>query len=128
MIETRFDEANLKQFLLYDYNALASYNKVEEKNKGIKNKFMRIHKAIKYLLTFEEETDFSKEKPDIIQHYSEWRANIRSMSEYCAHEVFKVFQENNVLPEKFKNIEDMKLTLFLTAIKKMKQREKIICV
>ena len=33
MIETRFDEANLKQFLLYDYNALASYNKVEEKTK-----------------------------------------------------------------------------------------------
>ena len=129
MIETKFDEANLKQFLLlwYDYNALASYNKVEEKNKGIKNKFMRIHKAIKYLLTFEEETDFSKEKPETVEHYSEWRANMRSMSEYCALEAFKVFQDNNVLPEKFKNIEDMKLTSFLTAMKKMKQKENNIC-
>ena len=31
MIESKFDEANLKEFLLlrYDYNALTSYNKVQ---------------------------------------------------------------------------------------------------
>ena len=58
MIETKFDGANLKQFLLswYDYNALILY--VQEKNKGVKNKFMRIHKAIKYLLTYEKDADF----------------------------------------------------------------------
>ena len=50
------------------------------------------------------------------------------MSEYYAREAFKEFQENNVLPEKFKNIEDMKLILFLTAIKKMKHKQKSICV
>ena len=57
MIDTKFDEANLKQFLLlwYDYHALTSYNKVQEKTRGVKNKFMRIHKVIKYLLTFEED-------------------------------------------------------------------------
>ena len=46
MIETKFDEANLKKFLLlwYDYHALILYNKVQDK---IKDKFMHIHKAIK---------------------------------------------------------------------------------
>ena len=86
---------------------------------------MRIHKAIKYLLIFEEDTDISKEKPYIVKHYSEWRANMRSMPEYCARDAFNVFRENNVLPEKFKTIEDMKLTSFLTAIKKMEQEEEI---
>ena len=92
MIETRFDEADLKQFLLlwYDYNVF---------NKGVKKKIIHIHKAIKYLLIFEGNTDFSKEKNDIIEHYSEWRAHMRSISEYCAREAFKEFQKNNMLPE-----------------------------
>ena len=62
------------------------------------------------MLTFEEDTDFCKEKPDIVQHYLQWRAYMRSMSEYCAREAFQEFQENNVLSEKLKHIEDMKLT------------------
>ena len=84
---------------------------------------MRFHRAIKYLLTLDEDTDFSNEKPDIVEHYSEQRANMRSMSEYCAREAFKEFQANNVLLEKFKNIEHMKLIIYLIAIKKMKQIE-----
>ena len=83
---------------------------------------MRIYKSIKYLLTFKADTEFSKEKPDIVEHYSEWRANMRSKSVYCARKAFKEFQESNMLTEKFKNIEDMKLTSFLTAIKNMKQK------
>ena len=65
------------------------------------------------MLTFEEDTNFSKEEPDIVEYYTEWRANMHSMSEYCATEAFKEFQENNVLSEKFKNIEDMKSSSFL---------------
>ena len=40
MIKAKFDEANLKQFLLllYDYHVLTSYNKGKEKTKGVKNK------------------------------------------------------------------------------------------
>ena len=53
---------------------------------------------------------------------------MRSMTEYYACEAFREFQQNNVSPEKFKNFEDMKLTSFLTAIKKMKHKQKIICV
>ena len=63
---------------------------------------MRIHKAIKYLLTFEEDTDFSKEKPDIVEHYSKWSADMRSMSKYCAREAFKEFRENIALPKNSK--------------------------
>ena len=37
------------------------------------------------------------------------------MLEYCAHEAFKEFQENNVLSEIFKDIEDVKQTSSLTA-------------
>ena len=75
MIETKFDETNLKQFLLlcHDYNVLLSYNVVQDRNKGVKRKIMRIHKAIKYLLAFEEVTDFCKEKPNIFEYYSESR-------------------------------------------------------
>ena len=84
---------------------------------------MHIHKAIKYLSTSKEDTDFFKEKLDIVEHYAEWRANMRSISEYCEHETFKEIQQNNVLREKFKNIEGMKLTSFLTAIKKLKYKQ-----
>ena len=82
---------------------------------------MRIHKAIKYLLTFEEDTIFSKENPNIVEEYSEWRAHVSSMLEYCAQQTFVQFKKYDVLPIKFKDINDMKLTSFLTAIKNVVQ-------
>ena len=93
----------------------------------MKNIFLPIYEAIKYLLTFEEDTDFSKEKPDIFEDNTEWRANMCAMSEYCAREAFKEFQLNNILSEKFKNSDDIKLTSFPTANKEMKKKKKI-CV
>ena len=90
---------------------------ISRKNKGVKNKFMQIHKAIKYLLIFEEDIDFSKEKPNIVEEYSEWRDHMSSMAEYCAQQAFDQFKKYNILPIKFKDINEMKLNSFLIGIK-----------
>ena len=52
--------------------------------------------------------NFSKEKPTNVEEYSEWRAYMSSMSEYCAQQAFDQFKKYNILQVKFKYINDMK--------------------
>ena len=116
----KFDSSQLGHYLYiwHDFDAQESYNQKKgiKKERSVETKYFRINKTVKAIQEFVDNPDDLK-KPSDSNEYLNWKKFMVELSWKCADLAFTALLEKGVIKQKFKSINDMKVSSFLEATK-----------
>ena len=122
----KFDSSKLGHYLYiwHDFDAQESYSQMKgrKKERSVENKYFRIKKTVKAIQEFVDNPDELK-KPQDSQEYFNWKKFMVELSLKCADLAFMALFEKGVIKQKFKSINDMKMSSFLEATKQASKKK-----
>lgn len=125
VIENKFDSSSITQYIEIweDYDVMKSYtmyntnksikkeglNDKGNKSSSMRSKFNRISNVVKGIKMLGGWVEIEK-KPDTMEDYGAWKNKLSQNSYLASTNMFRELVAKNVLPQKFKRVEDLNIT------------------